>query len=139
MKRRGRATTRRVHNKGTSGPTKWTYGLRNLLFENLSKRGSVAMLAANRLAGVTSEMNLRIPSHSGDEVHKEGIHPGFELRSKRQYRSKHRYQLPHPFLAEKNCCHPFLFKKKDATLVLQCNVECVCKFQFFSYIGNFLV
>ena len=36
------------------------------------------MLAINRSAGVTPEVNLKKPLHTGKEVPKQGIHPAFE-------------------------------------------------------------
>ena len=35
------------------------------------------MLVIKRSAGVALEMNLRNPSHVGQEARKQGIHPGF--------------------------------------------------------------
>ena len=42
------------------------------------KIGLTAMLAINRSAGVTPEVNLKKPLHTGKEVPKQGIHPAFE-------------------------------------------------------------
>ena len=46
------------------------------------------MLAAKRSAGVTPEMNLRNPSHAGDEAYNSGIHPGFETQGRCHQKSK---------------------------------------------------
>ena len=46
------------------------------------------IVVIKRLAGIAPEVNLRIPLHSGDEVRKLGIHPGFETQSRRRQKSK---------------------------------------------------
>ena len=43
-------------------------------------KGSVAMLVADRFAGVASEVNQRNPSHTGDETCKQGNNPDFETQ-----------------------------------------------------------
>ena len=48
------------------------------------------MLAVKRLAIVTSEVNLRNPLHTGDEVCKQGIHPGFETQGRLHQKSQSR-------------------------------------------------
>ena len=38
------------------------------------------MMAIKLQVGVSLEINLRNPSHAGNETHKQGIHHGFEKR-----------------------------------------------------------
>ena len=51
-------------------------------------KGSPAMLATNRSAGVTPEMNLRNPFQAGKIASKQGIHPGFETQGRRHQKFK---------------------------------------------------
>ena len=46
------------------------------------------MLAAKMSVGVTPQMNLKNPLHTGDEAHKCGIHPGFDTQGRHHQKSK---------------------------------------------------
>ena len=52
-----------------------------------SKKGSAAMLAVKRSAGVTPEVNLRNTLHTDEKAHKWGIHSDFETHGRRQQKS----------------------------------------------------
>ena len=51
-------------------------------------KGSAAMQATKRSAGVAWDVNLRNPLHTGDKAHKWGLQPGFETQSGRHQKSK---------------------------------------------------
>ena len=53
-------------------------------------KGSAAMLATKRSAGVTPEVNLGKPLNVGNQARKQGIHPGFETQSRHDQKSKTR-------------------------------------------------
>ena len=61
-------------------------------FENVSKyvdeKGSAAMMASKRSAGVSPEENLRILLYEGNEASKQEIHPGFETQDRHYQKSK---------------------------------------------------
>ena len=61
-----------------------------LVHKYVDQKGLVAMLAAKRSAGVTTEVNLRILLCTGDKACKQGIHPGFETHGRRHQKSKNR-------------------------------------------------
>ena len=48
----------------------------------VDQNGLAAMLATKRSAGVTPEINLKNPLHTGNETHKWGIHPGCRQKCK---------------------------------------------------------
>ena len=50
------------------------------------------MLATERSAGVTQEVNLRNPLHAGEKACNPGIHPGFETRADITRSPKQGYQ-----------------------------------------------
>ena len=52
------------------------------MFRYADQKGSVAMLAIKRLAGVAPEVNLRSILHP-NKAHKKGIHPGFGTQGRR--------------------------------------------------------
>ena len=54
-----------------------------------------AMLATNRSAGVTSEVNLRIPLHIANKS-SEVINSGFETQGRHHQKATQRYQCPPP-------------------------------------------
>ena len=43
------------------------------------KTGLAAMLTVKTSTGVAPEVNLRNPLHAGNEAHKQGIFPGFQI------------------------------------------------------------
>ena len=53
------------------------------MYKYVDQKGSAAMLAIKRSAGVTTELNLRSLLHAGNEARKQGIHPGFETHNRR--------------------------------------------------------
>ena len=50
--------------------------------------GLSALLATKRSAGVSLEVNLKNPWHTGIKTHKGGIHPGFETQGRHLPKSK---------------------------------------------------
>ena len=44
------------------------FGCNQFLYEYMDQKGSAGMLAMKRLAGVAPEVNLRNPSHAGNEA-----------------------------------------------------------------------
>ena len=48
----------------------------------IAQKDSAAMLAIKRSAGVTPQVNLRNPYHTGDEAGKQETHPGFETQGR---------------------------------------------------------
>ena len=50
----------------------------NHMWKYMDQKGPTAMLGIKRSAGVTPEMNLRNPLHTGDAAHRQGIYPDFE-------------------------------------------------------------
>ena len=46
------------------------------------------MLASKRSAGVSPQMILNNPLHTGQEAHKGGIHPGLETQGRCHNKSK---------------------------------------------------
>ena len=58
-----------------------------------------ALLAIRSSAGVAPEGNLRNPLHTGDEAHKQGIHPGFETQGRCHQKTEtrgHQWAPPPP-------------------------------------------
>ena len=54
----------------------------------VDRNGSTAMLATNRSAGITPDVNLRNPLHTDNKVHNQRIHPGFEIMGRRYQKFK---------------------------------------------------
>ena len=52
------------------------------------KPSSATMLGTKRSAGVTQEVNLRNPLHTGDKACKRGNYPDFETQSRHHQKSK---------------------------------------------------
>ena len=52
------------------------------------QKGSKAMLAVERSAVTTAEVNLRNPFHAVKEAGKLGFHPGFEAQGRCHQKSK---------------------------------------------------
>ena len=52
------------------------------------EKGSAPMMVTMRFAAVTSEVNLRNLLHTSIKLHKQGIHPGFEIEDRHHYKSK---------------------------------------------------
>ena len=50
--------------------------------------GLATMLAIERSAGITPEVNLKNPLQAGDNECKSGIHPFFEIQGRHQEKSK---------------------------------------------------
>ena len=53
----------------------------------IKKPSSATMLGTKRSAGVTPEVNLRNPLHTGDKACKRGNHPDFETQSRHHQKS----------------------------------------------------
>ena len=53
----------------------------------VDQKGSAAMLDIKRSAGVTLEVNLKNPLHTGKETCKQELHPGFETSGRRHQKS----------------------------------------------------
>ena len=120
--------------------TKLLYNLLCNMFSNLAcrrftylslfciaQKGSAAMLAIKRSAGVTPQMNLRNPYHTGDEAGKQETHPVFETQG-RCYQPKTEVSVA----AQKDWCPPKYFfknrKEKIFTLLSICTRPCsLCK------------
>ena len=62
----------------------------------MDQKGLAVMLAIRRSAGVAPEVNLRNPLQSGEETHKQGIHPGFETHGIHHHKSKTGLSLKRP-------------------------------------------
>ena len=54
----------------------------------VDQKGSAAMPAVKKSAGVAPEVNLRNPLHAGDEACKQEMHPGFETQGRLHQKSK---------------------------------------------------
>ena len=74
----------------------------------VDENDSAAMLAAKRSAGVTSDVNLRIPLCTGNEVGKQG-----QTQGRHHQKSKIGYQWLH----KKYWCSPKIFLKKTKKTV----------------------
>ena len=74
------------------------------------------MLATERLAGVTPEVNVRNSLHAGDKACKQGIRPGLKPRADVTKSPKHGCQCSH----REMMCSKLKKKKPSASLALRC-------------------
>ena len=58
------------------------------VYKYVNQKGSAAILAIKRSAGIAPEVNLRNPLHTGDEAYKRGIQPGFKTKTTHHQKSK---------------------------------------------------
>ena len=58
------------------------------VFKCVSSKYSTVMLTAVQSAGVTPEVNLRIPLHTDEKACKQWIQPGFETQVRHHQESK---------------------------------------------------
>ena len=69
------------------------------------------MMTPKRLAGVAPEVNPRHPLHTGDEVCKRRIHPGFETKARLHQKLKTGVSVA----PQKGHILQFFFKKQKLT------------------------
>ena len=88
------------------------------------------MLAVKRLAILTSEVNLRNPLHTGDEVCNQGIHLGFEIQGRLHQKSKNRGTIGN---TKRTYVLQKFFEKITGRILQLCNIRRKNKYGLSSF------